>query len=161
MAGRRRHLALAGDDQTFGDQRADVITRLAGAWDVQSFEQRAVAHHIGRLAVRDLPHDLTRVQADRRDGRIRRFDHRETLDVQGAVATSASASGASGSCVPRRQRRIGAGVFARAGPHAHFLTGGPLDVVDIRESFRRTNQADRSQAGVACVRVHDVGLGIV
>jgi len=41
-----------------------------------------IADGVRRLAVRDLPEDLTLVEADCRDGSVRRLDERQALHLQ-------------------------------------------------------------------------------
>src|SRR5205807_8116962 len=73
----RNHPVLKG----LNIQRADVVGRLAGARDVESFEHRMIAHHVGRFSMSDLLHDFAAGEIDRRDGPIRRLDQRQGIDT--------------------------------------------------------------------------------
>src|SRR5436309_10673678 len=123
MLARSGDLAITRDHQSLGDQRSDVVGGLAGAWNVESLERGMIAHHVRRFAVSDLPYDLAPIEIDGRDGSIGRLDEGQAIDVQSAVNSAPAASG-SRLAVPCWQRRIGAGIFARTGPHLDFLSGG-------------------------------------
>ncbi len=88
MIRRGGDLTVARDHQVLGHQGADIEARLAGAGHVDALERRIVADRIGRVAMRDLPDDVTLVHVDRADGRVRRLQQRQALD--GEVAETAT-----------------------------------------------------------------------
>src|SRR5580700_1125059 len=119
-----------------------------------------IADNIWRLAMRNLPHNFTRVQIDGGNGRVRWFDQWQPLHGKRNV-TAIAASSARRSRGARREWRIRAGVLTRASPHARLLAGRPGDIVHIRNFFRRFHQADRRETGIARERIHDVSFRIV
>src|SRR5205823_9341269 len=102
----------------------------SGAWDVQPFKRRMIAHNIRGLTMGDLPHHLTFIQIDGRDGSVRRLDQRDAVYVQSA-ATATSAAWSCWRAISGWQRRIGSGVFARPGAHLNPLSGGSSHVIHI------------------------------
>src|SRR5580700_2230501 len=98
-----------------------------------------IADNIWRLAMRNLPHNFTRVQIDGGNGRVRWFDQWQPLHGKRNV-TAIAASSARRSRGARREWRIRAGVLTRASPHARLLAGRPGDRGPERERGERSIQ---------------------
>ena len=149
----RRHMPFARDDQRLGHQRADVVRLLPGARDVQAFESLVIANDIRRLAMCDLPNELTSIEIDRRNRSVRRLDQRQTIDIHGNISTAGPFLG--------WLRRIGAGVFSRSVQNLHFFSRGSRDVVQVRNFSWSRHQPDGLDAGIAGIDINVVGFGIV
>src|ERR1700736_533181 len=108
-----------------------------------------VSHNVRRVAVRDLPNDLTFIQTDSRDGPIGRLDDRQALYVQSGGSTC-------GWWWCGRLARIGAGVFARSSSQLHRLSSGSLDVADVGDILRGRNKSEGRSTAVGGGRIHDV-----
>src|SRR6266481_639801 len=148
-----RYVSFACNHQRFRHQRPDVVGPLASARDVHSLQRRAIAHHVRRLPVCDLPGNLTPIEVDRGNRSIGRLHQRQAINIHGNVAGPGF--------LLRRLRRIRSGIFAWPFQNLHFLSGSSRDVVDVGDFLGRRNEPNRLHARVARIHVHRVRLGIV
>src|SRR5512143_36189 len=87
MARRRGDLRVTHYDQRLGDNQPDGAV-LAGLRNIPVLQRRMVAHNIRRIAVRNLPGDLTLVEIDSREQSVWRLQDGEALHLQGSGAAS-------------------------------------------------------------------------
>ncbi len=182
MAGRARHLRLAGHEQRLRHQRADDAG-LSGSRNLQPFQRRVVADVVRRVAVRDLPQDLAAIEADRRDAAVGRLDDRQALDRQpgtAALTTATAARAASGGWCRRRWRQCRGRCAApargrcrtfrdrhrrssRSRAHRHRRArAGQRAALDVVHVVLRGIGLDQSEHARRSARVHvqDARLGI-
>src|SRR5215469_1447131 len=146
-------LRLTRDDESFGDQRPHQVTFLAGAGNVQAAQCWVVSHHIGCLAMRNLPCDFAFVEIDRGDGSVGRFHQRQPVDIELYVLTS--------SAFFRRRRGICPGILTRTMYRLDLFAGGSIYVSHVWNFLGRLYQPDGLHTRVAGIDVCNVALRII
>src|SRR6185369_11525036 len=147
-----RHLRISHDDQSLGDHQPNRPV-LSGLWNIHSFEQRVIPHHVRRVTVWDLPGDLALIQIDCGEKSVRRLEYRQPLN-EGAALRSSRRRGRFASrraflCATLRRLRI----ISRASipwplTHSERLACPSEHVLDVRETFRRLYESDGNEAGI-------------
>ena len=71
----RRYLRIADDDERFRHKQTDA-SALSGLGNVHSSQRGVVSDGVGCVAMRNLPHEFTLVEIDRRHHTVRRLYER-------------------------------------------------------------------------------------
>src|SRR5688500_7210627 len=93
--GECKEAALARHDQALRRQRSDAPW-TPRTRNVHAFERRVITNVVGRLAMRNLPHDLAPVEVDGGNARVRRLDDRQPLHRHRAAAFISTAAALAG-----------------------------------------------------------------
>src|SRR5262245_43824474 len=118
MLRRRRHLRITRNDQRLRHDDADAAA-LSGLRNREALQRWMVAHRIGRVTMRDAPHQFALVEIDRGDDAIGWLDQRKPLrsgsEESGPAAAGGCGFGAapSASAFRRRTRSSGASAALR------------------------------------------------